>query len=134
MRISWALSLSHCCIITSHSCPHREVAPRRHPANPAPLSSAKILTFGKFVKLPPINIKLPSMAAMAKCPKLPNHAECHQAMAALSLRLLAAFVLFSAVTWMLVPGSETGSQPTEQIASLEEADPMPTASTAMELT
>jgi cytoskeleton protein RodZ len=104
--------------------PAPQVAPRRHPANPAPLSSAKILSFGKFVKLPPINIKLPSMANMPKLPNMPS------GNGGIVASVLAAFVVFSAVTWMLVPGSDT-TQPTEQIASLEEADPMPTASTAV---
>lgn len=108
--------------------PAPEVAPRRHPANPAPLSSAKVLTFGKFVKLPPINIKLPSMAAMPKMPNLPKLPDGNGGIVA---SVIGAFVLFSAVTWALVPGSEP-STPSEQIASLEDADPMPTASTGSE--
>jgi cytoskeleton protein RodZ len=106
--------------------PAPQVAPRRHPANPAPLMSAKILSFGKFVKLPPINIKLPSMAAMPKLPNMPT------GNGGIVASVVAAFVLFSAVTWMLVPGDAPG-QAQEQIASLEEeADPMPTASTGVE--
>jgi cytoskeleton protein RodZ len=109
--------------------PAPQVAPRRHPANPAPLMSAKILTFGKFVKLPPINMRLPSMAAMAKMPKMPNMPSGNGGIVA---SVVAAFVLFSGVTWMLVPGDAPG-QPQEQVASLEEpADPMPTASTGVE--
>ena len=39
--------------------PRPAIAPRAsHPANPAPLSSAKILSFGKMPKLMPLNIKL----------------------------------------------------------------------------
>ncbi len=105
--------------------PAPEVAPRRHPANPAPLSSAKILTFGKFVKLPSINMKLPSMAAMAKLPNLPS------GNGGIVASVVAAFVVFSSVTWMLVPESASGVA-TEQIALVEEADPMPTASTGVE--
>ena len=39
--------------------PRPAMAPRAsHPANPAPLSSAKILTFGKMPKLMPLNFKI----------------------------------------------------------------------------
>jgi cytoskeleton protein RodZ len=102
--------------------PAPQVAPRRHPANPSPLSSAKILTFGKFVKLPPINIKLPSMSNIAKLP---------QGNGGVVASVLAAFLIFSGATWMLVPSSES---PTDapQIAAAEDADPMPTASTGAE--
>lgn len=105
--------------------PAPQVAPRRHPANPAPLMSAKILAFGKFVKLPPINIKLPSMAAMTKLPNMPS------GNGGIVASVVAAFVLFSAVTWALVPSDGPG-QTQDQIASVEEADPMPTASTGVE--
>ncbi len=114
--------------------PAPQVAPRRHPANPAPLSSAKVLPFGKFVKLPSINMKLPSMAAMAKWPNLPNMPKLPNMPSGnggIVASVLAAFVVFSSVTWMLVPGSSP-SQPQEQVASLEEADPMPTASTGLD--
>ena len=115
--------------------PAPQVAPRRHPANPAPMSSAKILTFGKFVKLPALNMKLPSMAAMAKFPKLPpmpRMPDMPTGNGGIVASVVAAFVLFSGVTWMLVPGSDTGLS-TEQVASLEAADPMPTASTGQDL-
>jgi cytoskeleton protein RodZ len=105
--------------------PAPQVAPRRHPANPAPLTSAKILSFGKFVKLPPIKIKLPSMAAMAKLPQLPK------GNGGIVASVVAAFVVFSAATWSLVPATSP-TQTQEQIASVEEADPMPTASTGSE--
>ncbi len=111
--------------------PAPQVAPRRHPANPAPLSSAKILSFGKFVRLPSINIKLPSMAAMAKLPNLPNMPKMPTGNGGIVASVVAAFVLFSSVTWMLVPNSDDGLS-NEQVASLEEADPMPTASTGVE--
>jgi cytoskeleton protein RodZ len=105
--------------------PAPQVAPRRHPANPPLLSSAKILSFGKFVKLPPITIKLPSMANMPKLPNMP------QGNGGIVASVVAAFMLFSGVTWMLVPSSKTtGDAP--QIATVEEADPMPTASTGTE--
>ena len=102
--------------------PAPQVAPRRHPANPSLLSSAKILTFGKFVKLPPINIKLPSLANM---PKMPNMTQGNGGIVA---SVVAAFMLFSGVTWMLVPSQEQQDD-VPQMAAAEEADPMPTAST-----
>jgi cytoskeleton protein RodZ len=105
--------------------PAPQVAPRRHPANPPLLSSAKILSFGKFVKLPPINIKLPSMANMPKLPNMP------QGNGGIVASVVAAFMLFSGVTWMLVPSSQTATD-APQIATVEEADPMPTASTGVE--
>jgi cytoskeleton protein RodZ len=108
--------------------PAPQVAPRRHPANPAPLSSAKILSFGKFVRLPSINMKLPSMAAMAKMPSMPKLPSGNGGIVA---SVVAAFVVFSSVTWMLVPDSAPG-QVQEQVASVEEADPMPTASTGVD--
>ena len=102
--------------------PAPQVAPRRHPANPLPLSSAKILSFGKFVKLPPINIKLPSIANMPKMP---------EGNGGIVASVVAAFLLFSGVTWMLIPSSQpTPDAP--QIAAVEDADPMPTASTGVE--
>ena len=100
--------------------PQPQVAPRSHPASPAPLSSAKILTFGKFIKLPPIKIKLPTMA------NLPG------GNGGLVASVVAAFVVFSGMAWMMVPGSSPGLSPvtpTEQLASQEPSDPMPTAST-----
>jgi cytoskeleton protein RodZ len=93
--------------------PAPQMAPRRHPANPLPLSSAKILAFGKFVKLPPLNIKLPTMPT---------------GNGGIVASVLAAFVLFSAVTWALMPGSSTDT--VQQVAvNNEDSDPMPTAST-----
>lgn len=115
--------------------PAPQVAPRRHPANPAPLSSAKVLTFGKFVKLPSLNMKLPSMAAMAKFPALPpmpRMPDMPSGNGGIVASVVAAFLFFSGVTWMLVPGSDSGLS-TEQVASLEDADPMPTASTGQDL-
>jgi cytoskeleton protein RodZ len=105
--------------------PAPEVAPRRHPANPAPLSSAKILLFGKFPKLPPINIKLPSMAKMPKLPELTK------GNGGIVASVVAAFSLFAAVTYALVPAGEP-TAPQAELAAAEDADPMPTASTAQD--
>ena len=95
--------------------PAPQMAPKRHPANPLPLTSAKILAFGKFVKLPPINIKLPTL------PTGNN---------GIVASVVAAFVLFSAVTWALMPGSSP--EAVQQVAVNEASDPMPTASTGNE--
>ncbi len=101
--------------------PAPQVAPRRHPANPTPLSSAKILSFGKFVKLPPVNIKLPSVANMT------------QGNGGIVASVVAALVLFSGVTWMLVPASDPAFDQLQIAAMTEEADPMPTASTGADV-
>jgi cytoskeleton protein RodZ len=111
--------------------PAPQVAPRRHPANPAPLSSAKILSFGKFVRLPTLNMKLPSMAALAKLPQMPRMPNMPSGNGGIVASVVAAFMLFSGATWLLVPGADTEKR-VEQVAALEEADPMPTASTGSE--
>jgi cytoskeleton protein RodZ len=97
--------------------PAPQVAPRNHPANPAPMTSAKILSFGKFIKLPPLpaHIRLPTM------PSGNN---------GIITSVALAFMVFASATWMLVPSS--GPAPTEQIAATETADPMPTATTKPE--
>lgn len=104
--------------------PQPEMAPRQHPAQPAPLSSAKILTFGKFVKLPPIRLRLPNL------PRLPG------GNGGIVASVAAAFLLFSGLAWMFVP-PEISSAPTEEVAEAVPAapasDPMPTASTGMEI-
>jgi cytoskeleton protein RodZ len=103
--------------------PQPEIAPRRHPANPAPLSSAKVLTFGKFVKLPRISMRLPNF------PHLPGGS------GGIVTSVVAAFLLFSGLAWMFVP-SDIPSKPVEQVAEAVSndpaSDPMPTASTGAE--
>jgi cytoskeleton protein RodZ len=97
--------------------PAPQVAPRNHPANPAPMTSAKILSFGKFIKLPPLpaHIRLPTM------PSGNN---------GIIASVAAAFMVFASATWLLVPSS--GSAPSEQVATTEISDPMPTATTQPE--
>lgn len=100
--------------------PRPQVAPRNHPANPAPMMSAKVLPFGKFPKIPAINlkgIKLPPM------PPMPGGRN------GIVASVAAAFILLSGTAWMF-----TGSSPApgvgpdvEQIA--DGGDPMPTATT-----
>lgn len=108
--------------------PPPELAPRHHPASPAPLSSAKVLKFGKFVKLPPLPFRLPSM---------PNISNITGGNGGIVASVVAAFVLFSGAAWFLVPGEQpqTDAQQVAQVDAApqtEAADPMPTASTGAE--
>lgn len=90
----------------------------RHPANPAPLSSAKILA---FARLPRFNAK-----------RYPGGA------GGLVASVAAAVLLFGAASYMMMPGSST--RPADPALDLSQseypapppppgADPMPTAST-----
>jgi len=90
----------------------------RHPANPAPLSSAKILSFSRFTKLP-------------KLRRFPGRA------GGLMASFAAAVLLFAALSYLLMPSGDspgpiTGANSGDgsEIAATPEADPMPTASTA----
>jgi cytoskeleton protein RodZ len=93
----------------------------RHPANPAPLSSAKILAFGRLPKLPRFRIKgVPGGAG------------------GLVASLAAAILLFAGASYLLIPkdGEQGQPRPPEgELAAPAEpagADPMPTASTGPE--
>jgi cytoskeleton protein RodZ len=95
--------------------PRPAIAPRAsHPANPAPLSSAKILSFGKMPKLMPLNIKLSDIPGGA---------------GGLVASIAGAIFLFAGASWMMIPPEELSS-PEPQVAVA--ADPMPTASTGPE--
>jgi len=95
--------------------PRPAIAPRAsHPANPAPLSSAKILSFGKMPKLMPLNIKLSDLPGGA---------------GGLVASIAGAIFLFAGASWMMIPSAELSS-PEPQVAIA--ADPMPTASTGSE--
>lgn len=95
--------------------PRPAMAPRTsHPANPAPLSSAKILTFGKMPKLMPLNIKLSNLPGGA---------------GGLVASVAGAIFLFAGASWMMIPSAEI-AVPEPQVAIV--ADPMPTASTGSE--
>ncbi|MFM8747479.1 MAG: RodZ domain-containing protein [Aestuariivirga sp.] len=90
----------------------------RHPANPAPLTSARVLPFGRFAKLP-------------KLRRIPGGA------GGLVASTAAAVLLFAAVGYFLLPGgdkpaalSEQPSAESADISAAPQADPMPTASTA----
>ena len=87
---------------------------KAHPANPGPLSSAKILRFGKMPPFPRFSIKsFPGGAGgvIGSC--------------------FAAVLLFATASWVMQP--VPGTPGTEQSAQIDdqatEGDPMPTAST-----
>ena len=72
--------------------PTPQLAPRHHPASPAPLTSARIFDFGKKLpKLPALNIKLPNL-------KMDNNG--------IVASVAAAFMLFAGTTWLVVPGAK----------------------------
>lgn len=86
----------------------------RHPANPAPLSSAKILALGRLPKLP--KFKLNGIRSGT---------------GGLVASLAAAMLLFAGGSYLLLPSGE--ERPVAQQAqNAVEADPMPTASTGPE--
>lgn len=82
--------------------------PSRHPANPAPLSSAKILSFGKLPKMPRIDFKLPGGPG------------------GLVASLAGAIFLFAGAGFLLLPAPDGGGKP----VVAEAGDPMPTATTS----
>jgi cytoskeleton protein RodZ len=96
----------------AHFLPKPQVASEAsHPANPAPLSSAKVLRFARFPKMPQISFKLSGIPGGA---------------GGLVASLAGAIFLFAGASWVMMPG---GSEPqvTGEVAAT--ADPMPTAST-----
>ncbi len=120
--------------------PAPQLAPKRHPADPAPLSSAKVLPFGKFIpKIPSLDLKQFRLPSAAQFPGGQN---------GVIASLAAAFMLFAGSVWfMSSPGdvrepvdltAEVQSAPAvtapaeTQQATAEAADPMPTATTGSE--
>ena len=87
-----------------------------HPANPAPLSSAKVLAFGRLPKLPKFRLNgVPGGAG------------------GLVASLAAVMLIFGGAGYMLMKPSADGQAQAELSASAQpEADPMPTASTGPE--
>jgi cytoskeleton protein RodZ len=72
--------------------PVPQLAPRQHPASPAPLSSARIFEFKKHLpKLPDLKIHLPSF-------KMDNNG--------IVASVAAAFMLFAGTTWLVLPGQQ----------------------------
>jgi len=87
---------------------------KAHPANPGPLSSAKILKFGKLPPFPRFNIKsFPGGAGgvIGSC--------------------FGAILLFATASWVMqpVPEKSTGQQIVQDETQPDEGDPMTTAST-----
>ncbi|MBL8789933.1 MAG: helix-turn-helix domain-containing protein [Rhizobiales bacterium] len=98
--------------------PRPEVAPRRHPANPGPMMSAKVLPFGRFPKVPTLDFKALKLPPM---PKVPGGRNGIVASVALAVMLLAGG------GYMFSGGNAPDAPALEQIA--ESSDPMPTATT-----
>ena len=89
--------------------PRPAVAPRlQHPANPQPLSSAKILSFGRLPRMPRIDFKLPGGPG------------------GLVASLAGAILLFAGASFMMLPASEEAAKP----QLVDAGDPMPTATTS----
>ena len=92
----------------------------RHPANPGPLSSAKILAFARSARLPKMKIgRIPGGAG------------------GLVAGLAGAVLLFGAASYLLMPGADKAPEKAIDMSSADYpapppppgADPMPTAST-----
>ena len=96
--------------------PPAPVVETRHPANPAPLSSAKVLAFGRLPKLPKFRLNgVPGGAG------------------GLVASLAAVMLLFAGAGYMLMSPGGDGQDQAELAAPAESAaDPMPTASTGPE--
>jgi cytoskeleton protein RodZ len=90
--------------------PRPQVAPRHHPASPAPMMSAKILPFGRFPRIPPLNFKIPNLSENRN---------------GIIASVAVLFSLYLGGSWIF--SSEPPAQGTEMIA--EAGDPMPTATT-----
>ena len=90
-----------------------------HPANPAPLSSARILKFGQFPKMPKFKFHLGGIPGGA---------------GGLVATVAGAVLLFAGVSYMLLPGANAPSVSADLATSnlVVSADPMPTASTGDE--
>lgn len=100
--------------------PRPQVAPRHHPANPAPMMSAKVLPFGKFPKIPSLNLKSIKLPPMPSIPGGRN---------GIVASVAAVFLLFTGSAWMFSGGSDAPT--VEQVA--DAGDPMPTATTGPEV-
>lgn len=94
--------------------PKPAVAPRSsHPADPAPLSSAKVLFFGRMPKLPPLNINL------TKIPGGPG---------GVIASIAGALLLFMGANWMMSPGASDTAPLTAETAPA--SSKMPETTTA----
>ncbi len=86
----------------------------RHPANPAPFSSARVLAFGRLARLPHFNMK-----------RMPR--------GGLVASVAGALILAVTAGYLLIPSHQT-AKPGAEVADAVPtgADPMPTASTGPE--
>ena len=82
-----------------------------HPANPPVLSSAKVLQFGKFPRLPELKMRIANYPGGT---------------GGLAASAFAMFVMFAGANWMM---SSPAAIIAEQVATTQVGDPMPTAST-----
>ena len=89
------------------------VAPKAsHPANPAPLSSAKVLMFGKMPSMPKFAFRLPPYPGGA---------------GGLVASLAGAVMLFAGISYVLTPGAEEQGKP-QAVATAPEVAPEAAAS------
>ncbi len=86
-----------------------------HPANPPVLSSAKVLRFGKFPKLPELKLRIANYPGGA---------------GGIVASAFAIFMIYAGANWMM---SSSAPVTQEQIATSQVVDPMPTASTGPEV-
>ena len=98
--------------------PRPSVAPRSaHPANPAPLSSAKILKFGKMPKLPKFSFNVTGIPGGT---------------GGLVASVAGAIFLFAGISWLMVPDATPTAGDAVVAEDADSVDTMPTASTGAE--
>jgi cytoskeleton protein RodZ len=88
-----------------------------HPANPPPLSSAKVLKFGRLPPFPKFTLRVPPFPGGA---------------GGLVASLAGAVLLFAGVSYMLTPGAEDAAKPAD-VAVSESPAPQPAASAEVPL-
>ena len=105
----------------AHFLPAPPLAPKaNHPANPAPLTSAKVLIFSRLAQMPKFNFRLNTVPGGA---------------GGLVASIAGAVFLFAGVSYMMMPGAHDPLAAPEKVAVAPStgpespADPMPTAST-----
>ena len=102
------------------------MAPRQsHPADPAPLSSAKVLFFGRMPKLPALNMDLSKI----RMPKVPGGA------GGIVASCAGALILFMTASWMMSP-AENAAMPqiAEQAAPVMPEKTVTTAAAEVQVT
>ena len=107
----------------AHFLPAPAVAPMAgHPANPAPLSSAKVLIFGRLPQFPKFNFRITGIPGGA---------------GGLVASVAGAVFLFAGLSFLIMPSADAPPATADQLATAEgevtnTTDPMPTASTGDE--